>query len=184
MKTIYILLTRSTSVLSSLIHLFSGDAYTHSSISFSASLQPMFSSGRKNGDTLIPAGPCREVFHRGFYLRNRHIPCALYALQVSDEVYDRALAEAEAILAQADRYHFNLLGVALARIGISLYRKNYYFCSQFVGEILLRSGALEALPVQTTVIRPMHLAGLEQLECVYTGRLSELLALRGTLNQP
>ena len=48
MKSIYILLTRSTTILSRLVYLITRDKYTHVSISFEKDLQPLYSSGRKN----------------------------------------------------------------------------------------------------------------------------------------
>ena len=60
MKTIYILLTRSGTLLSNVVHLLTRDTYTHASISFDHELQPLYSSARKNGVTMFPAGPCRE----------------------------------------------------------------------------------------------------------------------------
>lgn len=66
MKTIYILLTRSSSVLSRIIHFATGDDYTHVSIAFDKELHTLYSSGRKNGRTVIPAGPCVESIRDGF----------------------------------------------------------------------------------------------------------------------
>ncbi len=174
MKTIYILLTRSGTVLSRAIYCFTRDPYTHVSISFDRDLQPLYSSGRKNGDTMFPAGPCMEVFHRGFYLRNRHIPCALYALSVPEERYEAALAQARYFADNAQAYHFNLLGIALCKLGIPFHPRNAFFCSQFVGEILRRSNALP-LPRDTSLLRPMDYTTLPQLHCIFRGSLADLV---------
>ena len=56
MKSIYILLTRSDTVLSRIVHLFTAARYTHVSIAFDGELQTVYSSSRKNGRTLFPAG--------------------------------------------------------------------------------------------------------------------------------
>ena len=71
MKSIYILLTRSTTILSRLVYLITRDKYTHVSISFEKDLQPLYSSGRKNGCTLFPAGPCKESFYYGYMRKHK-----------------------------------------------------------------------------------------------------------------
>jgi len=177
MNTIYILLTRSGTLLSNLVYLFTGDPFTHASISFDPTLQPLYSSARKNGETMFPAGPCREYFHRGFYRKHRHIPCALYALNVSQERYDEARQEVCRIISHSDEYHFNILGLLLCRLNIPMRRRKKFFCSQFVAEILQRSQAL-ALPKVPSLMRPMDYARLPQVSCLYRGTLRELVALR------
>ena len=180
MNTIYILLTRSGTLLSNLVHLFTGDPFTHASISFDPTLQPLYSSARKNGETMFPAGPCQEYFHRGFYRKHRHIPCALYALDVAQEQYELAIEEMERIIDHSDDYHFNILGLLLCRLNIPMRRTNKFFCSQFVAEILLRSDSLP-LPKVPSLMRPMDYTCLPGVSCLYRGTLRELVAMRSTL---
>lgn len=173
MKTIYILLTRSTTLLSRVVGVFTADRYTHVSLSFEQGLQPMYSSARKNGETLFPAGPCAEYFHRGLWKRNPQIPCALYCLRVSDTAYFAAQNEVRRILQQKDRYHFNIIGLILCRMNIPYRRRWHFFCSQFVGEVLHRSNAL-VLPKDSSLMRPADYMHLPELTLCYTGFLGEL----------
>ena len=110
MKTIYILLTRSGTLLSNLVYQLTGARYTHASLAFDEDLSCLYSSTRKNGYTMFPAGPSR---------------------------------------------------------------RRHYFCSQFVGEVLEKSGALE-LPKHSTLMHPNDYTTLQDLHCVYEGRLSGL----------
>lgn len=180
MKKIYILLTRSTTILSKIVYFVTGDTYTHASISFDDSLQPLYSSARKNGETMLPAGPCKEQFHRGFYKKNPNIPCALYVLNVSDEVYYRAKGETESIIGNSDYYNFNIWGLILCRLNIPHRRKANFFCSQFVAEILRRSSAMK-LPKDTSLIRPSDYMCMPELVCMYRGILSDLIGMRAAL---
>lgn len=177
MHTIYILLTRSGTLLSNLVHFFTGDSFTHASISFDPSLQPLYSSARKNGETMFPAGPCREYFHRGFFHKNRHIPCALYEIQVSQEQYEQALLETDRIINRSDEYRFNILGLILCKLNIPLRREKKFFCSQFVAEILRRSDALP-LPKVPSLMRPMDYTVLPEANCLYQGLLRDLVTNR------
>lgn len=179
MKTIYILLTRSDTILSRLVQLFTRDPYTHASISFDECLQPLYSSARKNGETMFPAGPCTEVFHRGFYYKHRNIPCALYELSVPNEVYEAARQEAQQFARNSDLYSFNILGLILCKLGIPFHPRYKYFCSQFVAEILLRSCALE-LPKDTSLMKPMDYTRIPELVCCFRGLLRDLVSTRAT----
>lgn len=64
MKTIYILLTRSGTLLSNLVYRLTGARYTHASLAFDEDLSCLYSSTRKNGYTMFPAGPSREYLDR------------------------------------------------------------------------------------------------------------------------
>lgn len=173
MKSVYIMLTRSETILSKLVYLITKDAYTHASLSFDPDLATFYSSSRKNGRTLFPAGPCRESPNSGYFQRHGHIPCIVYELHVSEEAYEAAKREVTAIMAEADRYHFNIIGLLLCRMGIPYHRKHAFFCSQFVSEILERSHALE-LPKDTSLMRPMDYARIPRLLCRFKGFVYEL----------
>ena len=175
MKTIYVFLTRSVTITSRFVYMITKDRYTHTSIAFDDQLSILYSSGRKNGVTPFPAGPCYEGLNKGIFKRSPCIRCAVYALQVSDEVYERAKGEAQRILDNADDYKFNVWGMAACYMKKPYRPKNRFFCSQFVGEILTRSGAVK-LPKDPSLMRPIEYSRLPELTCVYEGRICDLLS--------
>ena len=95
MKTLYIFLTRSGTLVSNLVYALTGAEYTHISLAFDEDLTTLYSSTRKNGYTMFPAGPSREYLNRGVFRLRENIPCALYALEVTDEAYARAKRRAD-----------------------------------------------------------------------------------------
>ena len=143
MKTIYILLTRSGTLLSNLVYAFTGANYTHASMAFDEDLSCLYSSTRKNGYTMFPAGPSKEYLNKGIFRLRENVPCALYALEVTDEAYMRARRRAEHMMAHGRLYRFNTLGLLLCGLHIRWQRRRHYFCSQFVSEMLEKSGAME-----------------------------------------
>ena len=153
MKTIYILLTRSGTLLSNLVYRLTGARYTHASLAFDEDLSCLYSSTRKNGYTMFPAGPSREYLDRGVFRLRPDVPCAFYALEVSEEAYTRARRRADHMMAHGSLYRFNVLGLILCGLHIRWRRRRHYFCSQFVGEVLEKSGALE-LPKHSTLMHP------------------------------
>ena len=174
MKTIYILLTRSDTVLSRMVHFVTADCYTHVSLSFDKSLQPLYSSSRKNGRTLFPAGPCREHLQGGYYQKHGQTPCALYELPVSDEVYWSVKQGVQQIMENERDYHFNIIGLLLCQLNVPYHRKRHFFCSQFVSQVLEENGAIE-LPKDPTVMKPSDYMSMPELVCRFQGRLHELI---------
>jgi DNA mismatch repair protein MutS len=79
----------------------------------------------------------------------------------------------EKMLKNADYYRFNILGLALCGCRIPLTRKRYYFCSQFVSHILETANVIE-LPHRPSLMRPSDYTKIEDLECVFEGKLNEL----------
>lgn len=173
MRSLYIFLTRTESVVSKTVHLFTKDSYTHSAIAFDEELYYLYSSARKNGIKMFPAGPCQESLYRGFYQRDPHTPCVIYKLPVTEEVFSRAREAVDSFIENIDDYKFSVLGIAACKLGIRWERKNKYFCSQFVAEILTRSGAVK-LPKDACLMRPLDYAKLDGIEKVFEGTISGL----------
>ena len=173
MKTLYIFLTRSGTLLSNLVYRLTGAQYTHISLAFDEDLSTLYSSTRKNGYTMFPAGPSREYLNRGVFKLRPDAPCALYALEVTEDAYIRARRRADHMMAHGNLYRFNVLGLLLCALHIRWRRRRHYFCSQFVSEVLEKSGSM-ALPKHSTLMHPNDYTALKELHCLYEGQLSGL----------
>ena len=176
MKTLYIFLTRSGTLVSNLVYALTGAEYTHISIAFDENLNTLYSSTRKNGYTMFPAGPSREYLNKGVFRLRENIPCALYALEVSDEAYARAKRRAEHMMTHGELYRFNSLGLLLCAFHIRWNRRRHYFCSQFVSEVLQKSGSLD-LPKHSTLMRPNDYAALPQRQSMEMGEMESVIGL-------
>ncbi len=182
MRTIYIVLTKSGTYLSKFIRAVTKANYTHASMSFEDALQPLYSFSRFQAFPPLPAGLNNESFDNGVYKKYPHIPCAVYKIEVEEEIYQKAKSEVEKMLENANYYRFNIIGLWLCGCRIPLTRKRYYFCSQFVSEILKNSNALE-LPHRPSLMRPSDYTKIENLECVFEGQLNELKEQLNTYNK-
>ena len=158
MKTLYIFLTRSGTLLSNLVYSLTGAQYTHVSLAFDEDLSTLYSSTRKNGYTMFPAGPSREYLNRGVFLMRENT---------------RAKRRTQHMMHHGELYRFNSLGLLLCWMHIRWQRRRHYFCSQFVSEVLQKSGALE-LPKPSTLMHPSDYAELPELRCLYRGTLAGL----------
>ena len=113
MRTIYIVLTKSGTYLSKFIRVVTKANYTHASMSFEDKLQPLYSFSRFQAFPPLPAGLNNESFDNGVYKKYPHIPCAVYKIEVDEEIYLKAKGEVEHMLKNADYYRFNILGLWL-----------------------------------------------------------------------
>lgn len=176
MKELYVLLTRSPSMLSRSIRLVTNDKYTHSSLAFDPRLLSMCSFGRKVYFLPFPGGLVHEPLKAGYYKFHDKIPCELFSLSVDDEVYERAVELTQKMFSEAEMYHYNVRGLLKCRKGIEFERDGYFFCSQFVAKILQDSGAIE-LPKPPSLMRPLDYESIPQIKRLYCGQLNELKRL-------
>lgn len=178
MKTLYILLTRSPSIVSKMIHLTTGEAYTHSSLAFSEDSGIFYSFGRKYTNLPLPAGLKREVLQEGFFKKHEKMPCALYAVPAEDGCYRKIKESVLQMMQEKERYRYNLLGLAFCHLQIPWERKNRYFCSEFICTVLQNGGAMgkEKAP---SLFHPQEFAVLPGARLLYKG---DLLGLRERLS--
>lgn len=172
-RTVYILLTRSGTWFSRLIHIATQDDYTHASIGLDGPDGPFYSFARKYRYLALPAGLVEEQVT----VRRRAVPCCLYELKVSEAAYRQLRRRLRSMYAQREDYHYSVLGVFACYFNLSLQRQHHFFCSQFVAGLLEECGAAE-LPKPPTLVRPADLCGLKNLRPVHRG------ALEGILPQP
>lgn len=173
MKSLYILLTRSRSLTSRVIGLFTSEPFTHASLAFDRELTVLYSFARKYSGMPLPAGLMEEHIDRGFYRRQGDIPCALLRMDVPDRIYSRAKTMVYNMFQRREDYTYSILGLFLCHLHISLDFRNRYFCSQFVGTILEESGALK-LPKPASLMHPFDFCSMDRLQILYLGSLDGL----------
>lgn len=171
-KEIYILLTHSGSILSKLINFYVRRSYTHVSIGLDKDLDQLYSFGRLRPYNPVLGGFVREDLLNGTYNRFPNTKCALYALNVTEDQYERLEAEIERFKLDQGKYKYNLLGLVGVIFNRPIQREYSYFCSQFVTEVLTNSGIniIEKTPGLTS---PIDFLECKELEIVYEGALSQ-----------
>ena len=111
MKNIYILLTRSDTIVSRAILFCTGADYTHASLAYDGELNCLSSFARRDPRFALPAGLVRENICEGFYALHDGIPCMLLSLTVSDEAHRRIAERVESMLSVREEYGYSLLGL-------------------------------------------------------------------------
>ncbi len=168
MSYIYVMLTRTNTVYSRLIHALTGDAYTHVSIGLGHGAGELYSFSRKKARLPLPSPIVREDVPGSYLALHPRTRCALYRVQVPQETRERVRKLVGDMYERRENYHYSLIGAALCKLDIAHERAEHYFCSQFVAEVLGKCGAV-ALPKNASLMRPADFAALPELEEIYSG---------------
>lgn len=132
MPTVSILLTKYSDWGSTLIYTLTGFGYTHASISLDDGSGRFYSFNYRG----FAIESVEKHRHKGV---NKSL---LIQLQVSAQAYERLKKEIQHFCQHRNQYSYSRIGVVMAMLRIPLERKNRYFCSQFVAQLLVKSEAV------------------------------------------
>lgn len=169
---VYILLTDTGTLFTTLIKRYTKAPYNHASISFNKELTDMYSFGRKKPNNPLTGGFVKEDVITGTYSKFPETSCVIYQLEVTPRQVTKMRRVLDVFIKNGEKFIYNILGVLGVSINEPIEFSNSYFCSQFVAEILNRSGIRlwDKLPA---LITPEDFRQSEQLELIYEGKLYE-----------
>ena len=176
-KFIYIVLSRSGTILSRIIHLVTRDRFTHASIALDEDLYRMFSFGRRY--THNPFIGCfkQELLSDRHFVRGR--AGMIIKLPVTQEQYNEVSLHIQDFRDYSEAFFYNVRGLvtsAFHRTAEGYYR---FFCSEFVYHVLNSAGVCD-FGVTRGHVRPMTFIQLNGT-VVYEGMLPQYAMERGAL---
>ena len=170
MKQIYFVLTHTGTVLSQIITFFMHDEFSHISISLDEKLEKMYSFGRIYAYNPFYGGFIHEHVHQGTFKRFYNTKAKIMSFAITEEQFQK-LQDQIAWMEQNKRmFKFNTIGLFAIYFNKKITRKNYFYCAEFVKNILEKSGIDIDLP---DMIRPEHFKTKKQLKVIYQGLLRE-----------
>ncbi len=176
MKKIYIILTKSDTIISKVINRFTGEPYTHAAIAFDSEIREVYSFGRFFASLPLPAGLKYEDVRGGFYKKRPNMPCALLAVSVEDEKYYAALDRVHDMMACKSEWKYSILGLILCSFQRQHEFRRHYFCSQFVAKVLVDVCGVK-LPKSPSLTHPSDFLEIEGVEIVHAGELGDVRTL-------
>ena len=171
MKKVYILLSRSGSFPSRLIHALTGKKYTHASISLEPNDDKFYSYGRRRLNNFLVGGLIRESLCDGIFKRFPKGDAALFSLEVSDGSYNKIK---ELITYYFENYKlctYNFGAIIPMWLGKKQELKFKMTCSQFVATLLHESQAC-ALPKHPSIMQPVDFLSISELVPIYIGDIA------------
>lgn len=175
-KSIYILLTKTNTLFSSLIQNATNAPYTHAAISLDRNLTRLYSFSRLFASIPFISRFMQENVHQGVYARDGSIPAAVYELEVGLDIYNTIELQIYEMIAEQHRYRYNVLGLFYNYLGQPHSRPYRYFCSEFVVDMLIKSGAITTNR-QPGSVRPADFTSLPGIRLVYAGAIENCDAL-------
>ena len=173
MYSIYILLTRTNTILSRAIHRAPGNEYTHAALSLDPTFTRLYSFGRKYRYSYLPAGFVLESVDRGVLGADASTKCAVYELIISEETYVELCRVLEKMESEKGLYQYNILGLLLCLFGIEKERRYHFFCSQFISYVLEISGAAEPGKAPS-LMRPVDFRQIPGVHQIFCGNIAQL----------
>jgi hypothetical protein len=170
-KHLYIVLSRSATALSRIIHVVRGDEYTHAALALDGRLEYMFSFGRRRARNPFIGCFKRERVGDALHSQGAGLPGAIIEISVSQAQYGEAVALIESFLLDSHLYGYNYLGLASNLWGWSRPAGRRFFCSEFVYHVLHKSGVCD-LGKPRGLVRPQDLLGIKG-HVIFRGDLKE-----------
>ena len=174
-KYIYLVLTHPQSVVSDIIHMVTREPYTHSALSLSPELSPMFSFSRKYSYFPFWGSYKMERFDDRFWRNCSHISGKIIAIPVTDDQQNFVEKKLYGFWNHREKLKYNVRGLFLNAVGIAYSKPAHYTCSQFVSETLDEAGIFD-FDSPYSLIRPADLLKLGG-EVIYNGDLKNYVGV-------
>lgn len=168
----YILLTYTGSMLSSLIRRLSEYPYSHIAIGLDPSFQTFYSFGRKYFSNPLIAGFVSEDVKDGVYTRFANTEFCLYKVKIDEEQYNQIQDIIYEFECNKKCYRYNFIGLVTAKAGFSFERQKAYFCSEFASEVVERA-SIYKFEKPRGMLHPMDFLDIPDIQLVAEGKLSE-----------
>jgi hypothetical protein len=170
-KNVYVVLSRSQTLLSRIIHIMKGDRYTHAALSLDKNLEYMFSFGRRRASNPFIGCFRRERLDDGIYKFCSYLPGAVIKIPVSPVQYQNIVEQIEMFLLNSDVYGYNYFGLASNLVGKTHQVSTRFFCSEFVYHVLHQSGICD-LKMPRGMVCPQDLMNLDGM-IIFEGNLKK-----------
>ncbi|MFC8922839.1 hypothetical protein [Cellulosimicrobium sp. NPDC057127] len=171
---VYVVLSRSRTVLSRTIALATRDEFTHASLALDPGLELMFSFGRRRAGNPFVGCFRRERFDDGLYRGMDTVPGVVVEIPVTPAQHEAVCTRISEFLLDSHAYSYNASGLVNVLIGRGAADDTRFFCSEFVYHVLQGAGVCD-LGVERWQVRPQMLAELPG-EVVFRGDLKAYAA--------
>lgn len=176
---LYIVLTRTNTVISKLIGILKNDEYTHAAISLDKGLNHMYSFGRRNTYNPFIGRFKKEDINEGLYKLCNDLPGLIIEIEVSKQQYEKAEILLKSFISNSDIYKYNYKGLVHSLLNKEVCNDNRFLCSEFVYYILNESGVVD-FKMSRNLVRPQNLLNIEG-NIIYKGNLKEMNLLDNKL---
>jgi hypothetical protein len=169
---LYVVLTRTNTVISRLIQLIKDDEFTHAAISLDKELNYMYSFSRKHTYNPFIGRFRKEEINEGLYKLQKSVHGTIIEIEVSKQQYNDAKVLLNHFIDNSNLYKYNYKGLLDGMLNKESCYDNRFLCSEFVYYILKQSGIVD-FNISRNLVRPQNLLNLDG-GIIYRGNLKDL----------
>lgn len=171
-KYVYILVSKTSTLPSNVIQRWTKEPYAHTSLALDLELKEMYSFARKKLNNPFNCGFISEDITSGVFGRDVDTKCKIMRLLITQGQYKKILKNLDRFKKESSLYRYNYLGILGIMVNKPVEREYNYFCSQFVFQILAKSG-VPMFNKEPGLVRPEDFRVWDKLELIYEGKLNE-----------
>ncbi len=171
-RKLLVLLTRFPDKGSDVIEFMTGCNFTHASIGLEEDLNTFY--------TFVTKGFFVEKITRYIKPDRAPFPCQLYEIEVNEKVYNSTKKLLKSFVDNKRELFYSKLGLVLSLLKIPYKRRNFYFCSHFVADVLKRTDAAK-LKKDSALYLPGDLRKLPEMKLNFQGNLESMINYLGIL---
>ncbi|MBR1816637.1 MAG: hypothetical protein IJ763_08045 [Lachnospiraceae bacterium] len=171
-KSIYIVISKTSTFPSHVIKMWTKEPYAHTSIALDIELNEMYSFARRKLHNPFYCGFIREDITTGVFGRDVGTTCRVARLKVSANEYKKIIDTLKKFKKNDKYYKYNYVGIVGIMFNKAVEREYNYFCSQFVYHVLKNAG-VETFDKKAGLVRPEDFRLWDELELVYEGKLKD-----------
>ena len=172
MKQVYVLLAKTATVTSRLVHIFTHGTYTHASLALTPETDMFYSYARRRLYNFLIGGIIVEDVNSFVFARFPECNCALFEIDVSDEDYERIKAQVDLCMDNYKKATYRFIGAFLMRLGIVWRRRLKFTCSQFVAVCLSKAEGIK-LPKDPYLMMPHDFPQIQGIRKIYDGKIKD-----------
>ncbi len=136
MEKIYIVLSRSNTLVARIIRLLTKKYYNHASVSMDKSLDTFYSFGRHDPRFMFPAGFIVEGVHKGFFGLHPSTKILVLEREVPSEAKEEVMANIRGFVSERKKFRYGIHQLPMVYRGKTYRSEKYYVCSVFCAYIL------------------------------------------------
>lgn len=169
-ENIYIIVSQTGTVLSRLLKLITGAEYNHVSLGLKDDLDLMYSFGRKNAYNPFFGGFVLESPNFGTFKRFSNTEVIVLELEIDVDIYKKISEQIEYMTKNKKLFHYNYLGLCLGWTNIQFRFERYFYCSEFIKEILVKYN-IDLSKSKLKTPHPIDFLDIPNAQVIYTGKL-------------
>lgn len=170
---IYLVLTRTGTVISKVIGAVTGKTYTHASVASDIMLNYMYSFCRDKKEMPLPANFNREDLEDGVFGACKSIPGEVYRIPVTRRQLKRYNDIIRHFTLNRGSYTYDIGALFLMALHIPHRLRNKFVCSVWVGFVLGKSGINSDIKKHPSLIEPENFRSIRNAELIYKGDMKK-----------